>query len=274
MRVWLGEYSLDIHASFRFFKEADIALDSTIRHWAWNLVLNKSLLNFLNRDYWRRVWIIQEIILAPHIIIQCGAERLAWVELEIFFSRFNQPNSPRYTPGAVSDMLASAAFRVYLGRMDWPALRRNSGVDVLLSLLALYHDQECSDARDGVYGYLGLLESVEADGDWPVITVDYSLPASTIFTQCYQTVQAVYGPDNFRRMLKAIEILQKALRLSSSDPAVYEAKEDSRTRFKRSKLLLSDSSVHDDEWDAIPSSTAVQYIGMASIDAGEMWPKS
>lgn len=35
----------------------------------------------LGREYWRRVWIVQEIIMSPNIVFQCGKSTLAYPTL-------------------------------------------------------------------------------------------------------------------------------------------------------------------------------------------------
>lgn len=40
-----------------------------------------ALVDFLERPYWRRIWIIQELALAKHTTIQCGTRQMDWTQL-------------------------------------------------------------------------------------------------------------------------------------------------------------------------------------------------
>lgn len=41
----------------------------------------KALISFLERPYWRRVWIIQELALAKGTMVHCGGRQMRWSQL-------------------------------------------------------------------------------------------------------------------------------------------------------------------------------------------------
>ena len=45
----------------------------------------RETLKLMNREYWRQLWIIQEIFRARKIILHCGRESLPWTDLAKFF---------------------------------------------------------------------------------------------------------------------------------------------------------------------------------------------
>src|ERR1700679_2423142 len=52
----------------------------TIHHPGWG-----ALLKLCHRSYWSRLWVIQELVLAPQIQIQCGHLQLEWSALNHIF---------------------------------------------------------------------------------------------------------------------------------------------------------------------------------------------
>ena len=47
----------------------------------------KGLRSLINREYWRRVWILQEILLARDVEVRCGDQRISWDTMMVAFSR-------------------------------------------------------------------------------------------------------------------------------------------------------------------------------------------
>jgi hypothetical protein len=47
------------------------------------------MVHLVKREYWKRVWIIQEIFRARKIAIHCGTSELPWACLARFFRRLS-----------------------------------------------------------------------------------------------------------------------------------------------------------------------------------------
>jgi hypothetical protein len=79
-------------------KHTDMALDYTraIRTSSFYLSSSRSpiiykyifdgLKDLLSRDYWRRIWIVQEVFLARDLQILCGYKMLEWAHFDFFIS--------------------------------------------------------------------------------------------------------------------------------------------------------------------------------------------
>lgn len=128
--------------------------------------------SFFSRDWFRRVWIVQELVLGSKVIMMCGDNRLDWEAI--------------YTPALVCAQEAeksSAATMKHISRSVTPVLslgklrrayhdvqepRRNTQQD-LLSLLKDFDHTQATEVRDKLFAFLGLAY----DGDDPGFYPDY-----------------------------------------------------------------------------------------------------
>lgn len=115
-----------------------------------------------NRDYFKRLWVIQEIRLAKEVVLYCGNASVSW---ERFFNAVNF----LYT--------SEHLFQLLIPRMKLRHVKRlaHIGPNYPLSwnLLNLVDGRLCSDQRDLIYGLLGLLPTsfacrIEPRYDLPV----------------------------------------------------------------------------------------------------------
>ncbi len=56
----------------------------------------QSVLSLLDREYWKRVWIIRDVFRARKILICCGHKRLPWKDLSKFFRRVKNLRTTTY----------------------------------------------------------------------------------------------------------------------------------------------------------------------------------
>ncbi|KAJ4986803.1 heterokaryon incompatibility protein [Stagonosporopsis vannaccii] len=157
----------------------------------------------MERAYWKRLWILQEISLAGSVTLICGDDSVSWVDarkalavvkwlrhlaaqLPRAFQPFSSVLASLYTPYVLEDWRAppAAGFSAYVRR------------DARLSLFDLLDQAndgtalQCSDPRDRVYALLGLLDS-----SYPFSkTVDYSAPYVGIFIRASVSMLKYHGP--------------------------------------------------------------------------------
>ncbi|KAK3986028.1 heterokaryon incompatibility protein-domain-containing protein, partial [Cladorrhinum sp. PSN332] len=99
----------------------------------------------LNRPWFRRVWIVQEIQLAgPGAIVQCGKAKISWHDFRRAVLRLSARGVP---VNPVTD-----------GIIHWikPLCQNNNVGDTLSNLLLLTTGRQCSNPRDKIYGILSL----------------------------------------------------------------------------------------------------------------------
>ncbi|KAH7403556.1 heterokaryon incompatibility protein-domain-containing protein [Cadophora sp. MPI-SDFR-AT-0126] len=122
------------------------------------------LAQLLDRKGWRRVWIIQEAVLAKKATLMCGPDEVSWAAIA----------------KRLRDGMAFLAVQE-----EW---RSGSWNRTLYDLLYTFRRCEATKPRDRIYAFLGLASDVEPLG----IVPDYTSPTSKIYTDNYQQQSQFY----------------------------------------------------------------------------------
>ncbi|KAI0155796.1 heterokaryon incompatibility protein-domain-containing protein [Pestalotiopsis sp. NC0098] len=148
--------------------------------------------------YFRRMWIVQEVILSRDIWVMCGSGICTWGDLKAYCSIDGDIDLIHKVAG--SDIIGNYWFHGWAGyeklnfrnaegaAMDslanlnsvlWSRASHKLRPPTLADLLYLYLDRECRDPRDRVYALLGLLlpETLEANA----LPVDYDISLEDLF---------------------------------------------------------------------------------------------
>ncbi|KAI0190409.1 heterokaryon incompatibility protein-domain-containing protein [Xylaria flabelliformis] len=126
-------------------------------------LVDDALSDLFRRKYFSRIWIIQEIVSAPQVKINCGTGSVDWRLLVA-----STPMSiPLYWMQGFRDSVAT-------GRPT----NAYHGPRGLLQLLRDTADSECSDPRDKIFALLGLVRGLDLEG----ITADYDLTYVQVYT--------------------------------------------------------------------------------------------
>ena len=134
----------------------------------------KPLLSLLQRPYWCRVWIVQEVLLAKSVKILCGRMILPW---DIFSQTIDKIYDGAAGRGyrLVQGVTLSDPVRALREARDLDTQRRDYGGPItgsissnsrLSQLICSFRQSLCADPRDRVFGLLGLVgrdEQVEVD---------------------------------------------------------------------------------------------------------------
>ncbi|EPE33450.1 hypothetical protein GLAREA_06463 [Glarea lozoyensis ATCC 20868] len=125
-----------------------------------------ALSHFLDRQYWKRVWVIQEIVLAKSITIYSGYHMLQWSDLaKACRNRDGVGIPPEMAKQGLRLLQDSIAAFLERSRTE-PETGRT-----LLNLLHACQDSHATDVRDMVYGLLGIAN------DSSFLEVDYKKSA-------------------------------------------------------------------------------------------------
>jgi len=137
----------------------------------------------LDRPWWKRVWIVQEVVLARKIVLMCGPETIPWEKIEDGVARFQTRST--YAHGRNHALLQGEGvlanpttyfpddiYRTIKALRTRLAASPNA-LDVfeVLNRLRLLH---CSKPYDRIYGFLGIVPPHVASNIKP----DYSSPMS------------------------------------------------------------------------------------------------
>lgn len=194
--IWLGPEADNSHLAVRLLGE--IAANATSEDYIRALISSRdskdaiSAIVFLfERDYWRRLWVVQEVYNARDITVYCGSSKLPWSAYRIASNVFWRYKSDieYYFPGTSSNCFQQSVSQsqftysqvlVYQGPSSLPDVGSFCGLgdDSLLEVMRACRGKLSSDARDKVFGVLGVLPE-EIRNEFPV---DYSLSAKVVYT--------------------------------------------------------------------------------------------
>lgn len=153
----------------------DFFNESRVEDW---IVIDK----LLERPWWSRTWVVQEVWLSTDAILQCGGTTLKWktVQKAMDYSEawddmgYHVQNTPRIKSWSTLKRRYGLAIHI--------AKQRLLGSSHLSDLLWNTWDREATDPRDKVFAVLGLLQP-GADGVHPPPTADYSKPVDQVYRE-------------------------------------------------------------------------------------------
>ncbi|PMD67720.1 HET-domain-containing protein [Hyaloscypha bicolor E] len=150
-----------------------------------SLISNKSqeaILKLLERPWFRRIWVLQEVALARNILIMCGSTEINGYT---FCSGFNNMELP-YKDGPALQLIRSMVYLIR-GAIFRPKYTVNptNGLLSLGELIDMYHAREATQRHDKVYALL----SMSSDGlDAADLLPDYAVPWKTLLRRLIEFV--------------------------------------------------------------------------------------
>jgi hypothetical protein len=171
--VWLGPLNYSIKSVFDFVTKTS---GEPAHHYPAH-----TLATFCKLEYWQRLWIIQEVLLASKIVLQSGYRCLDWDAFSRIFVPCRNKNVEMLTrhdfkalilqndPKVNSTVREGVLAQLVL---QWEDKSQGSTPSnfPLLRLIFQYREARCEDVRDKVFGLLGLAKSCCSTA----LKVDYS----------------------------------------------------------------------------------------------------
>lgn len=127
-----------------------------------------ALQHMLSAQYWRRVWIIQEFILAQNLLLCYGTN---CIKYDILCSLVDDRSSLDLFYRSHSQTSFDYLRKQRESRAD------NKFDDHLPALFEKFHESECDDPRDKIFALLGLA------GKWAKIEPDYTITHAKLFAE-------------------------------------------------------------------------------------------
>ncbi|KAF2183383.1 HET-domain-containing protein [Zopfia rhizophila CBS 207.26] len=156
----------------------------------WTREEGKAIFALYDRGYWRRIWIVQEFILAKEVILYCGemiAKEQAIASVSDQLEQALRSGRIQHHPFA-EKVLYSFASDIIRQRNAWKELPDEAKGFTLTRLLQISQHMESADNRDRVYGLLSLINGTEVDSF--NITADYSKTPLDIYRQLLQSLSS------------------------------------------------------------------------------------
>ncbi|KAF2035400.1 hypothetical protein EK21DRAFT_106935 [Setomelanomma holmii] len=105
----------------------------------------------MNRSYWSRAWIVQEMMSAQSIVIQCGSDIVPYPRLEEVYPA----NKPAYIQ--ISSDKSKTVHIDFRGDSEVKILRINSERICAKQFLDSFLDRQCRERHDNIFTFLNLL---------------------------------------------------------------------------------------------------------------------
>jgi len=170
--VWIGLKTPSSVAAFRFMAHAS----QNTRFNRKNLTQDLGwfeMRDLYQREYWTRVWTVQEICLAREAIIVCGDSQIEWQCI----SELRKARQNIWTPYL---SLGEYDFRRSpLALVDEIRAKTLKGGCTLWTLLECFRESQCQELHDKIYGFLGLCNDCGTSN----VSVDYAMPIQNLLVE-------------------------------------------------------------------------------------------
>jgi hypothetical protein len=170
----------------------------------WIAPTGRAVLALFQREYWTRIWIVQEIQLARKLTILCGEEHASGSQLQELMRDLQSildRGRAVHTPGLM-DVLDSPAATIIRAKMQW-----NGDPLPLTMLLRRYRNQHSTDVRDKVYALHGLASNSHA------IPINYNItPEELLVEIIYHTCSPEASKSDLKMSKKDLLHFAKSLR--------------------------------------------------------------
>jgi hypothetical protein len=202
--IWLGPGSDDSDIAMEYIsKKSSRKLKAKGLGFrpVWSEREGQALVELCERPYWRRMWIIQEVVNARHITVWCGTRSFEWELVEMLYQKLRILES---TSWLAHHAFATAVFQSSAGVIIWQrAYWRHPDTPTpnLQTLIEVFHGWQCADVRDKVYALVGMASTETA------IVPDYSKSTLEIF--CDVRKQNPETSAQFHSMLLQVLALSK-----------------------------------------------------------------
>lgn len=144
-----------------------------------------AIVSLFERDYWKRLWVVQEVFNARDIVVYCGEQTVPWSVFKLASKAFwyHKSDFDRHFPRGLSveaqNQYSLSQVLGYQGPNSIPdaGVIKGLGDHPLLEVMCICRRKLSADARDKVFGILGVLpEALRRD-----FPVNYSLSVKEVY---------------------------------------------------------------------------------------------
>ncbi|KAI0397680.1 hypothetical protein F5Y17DRAFT_414234 [Xylariaceae sp. FL0594] len=160
-----------------------------LRHVRFSSGIVNGINAIMERAWWRRIWVVQETVVAKAPVIMYGSLCAPWRMFALAAVEYDTSRAAQSSEGSLSQLLKSGQTLMQFTRaiMEIESTRRSwqkSGPLVPLTLLRKFRSREATDARDKVFALLGIIRTwgTERYGQaMEGIKANYSVGSDQIF---------------------------------------------------------------------------------------------
>ena len=207
LHIWIGDESSDSNLAMDLIRQLGRPGEEKKKVWIMSDDEIFALENLFQRGWWNRIWIVQELVnggsnkdMKTRLVL-CGWTALPWDYIARAVSRLNRHNKD-----------TRQNFRYLESILGLEMARRISSCldhvesSYLLGLLDLHRAREATDARDKVYGLMGLANP--DDAVYRAVNVDYGKSAGQLFADV--AISAI-------KITSSLDILRRCHRTRAAD---------------------------------------------------------
>ena len=179
---------------------------------------------FCSRTWFRRLWTVQELVVADAAVILCGDTWLSWDDMAIFIETASKHGwaatliHTKFAENSTRDSAFGGDIIMAMGALSSVKFKPNpdpEGIGSLLEHLFGYKDydsfvaakfawtlqlgrfRKASDHKDMVFGPLGMASENLSFISWHPLSLDYTRSVESIFTQATQYILGNLGNLSF-----------------------------------------------------------------------------
>ncbi|KAM3084679.1 hypothetical protein ACMFMG_003140 [Clarireedia jacksonii] len=188
--VWLGKEVVEIKGALE-----DIQLAANDMGQSKKEIKQQAILNLLQNPWFGRIWVLQEVAAARHVVIMCGSTTidgyafcLGVKSLKLFYTA----SSELQTLPSVIYLIEHAGLRSkYTANLPERSLPERFSLEIrsLPELIDMFHTRQATDTRDKVYALLGMSSD---DPENTGLLPDYQISWEKLFQEL---VKFVLGND-------------------------------------------------------------------------------
>lgn len=165
----------------------------------WTREEGRALRDLCERPYWRRMWVIQEIIHADQLTVWCGSKHFAWTIFDRLYLTLKTLEETSWFAHheLAMPVLQSSAFTMVWQRAHWR--HPETLVPTLQTLIEVFQDWQSTDIRDKVYALLGMADTE--------VVADYSRTPRQVY---YDVIKhGVHDRESFCNLLSQLLALPR-----------------------------------------------------------------
>ncbi|KAH9211013.1 heterokaryon incompatibility protein-domain-containing protein [Leptodontidium sp. 2 PMI_412] len=185
--IWLGRGTADAEGAL---EDIRLAANEELTKSSKEEMNQQAILSLLQRPWFQRIWVLQEVAAARHVVMMCGSMEIDGYAfcLGLKSLKLSYTSSPELqTLLSITYLIERAGLR---SKYTTDSLERFSlNVRNLAELIDMFHTRKASDVRDKVYALLGMSSD---DPGKAGLQPDYNISWEELFQQL---VKFVLGKD-------------------------------------------------------------------------------
>jgi hypothetical protein len=203
------------------------------------------------RPYWKRVWIVQEILKARRLVFICGQQYFSWNQIRQLVADAEGASSSHEVSWFHDAFFATPAGKLLRWKRRWENSRRVRGSEPSYRLDNLMEDfahQGSQDPRDRVFALVGLAKITFSSHDLLTLSrhdlpvADYSKSQEQVFSEVMSYIYDTPDRKDLINLWKFVMLAQRTLEIDDSYERVHAAKRNVLRRNIDSAMLYSVNS--------------------------------